>query len=218
MTPNVGGIDFGFHNPFCALWGTLDHDDILWIYGCRYKSGVTLPVHAEALPKDVEWHADPAGAESIASLRQAGHDVRPCVHRPTTGASGEKKSPKLSGIDQVYRRMQTGRLKIIRNEQTMPLIRELGNYHYDEEKKVEEPVDEDNHAVDALRYAVVGIDRGRHVADLVETDEEKTVREEIERQKAAKELADKKADLLKRKAEDESRERSIFQDERWGNT
>ena len=31
----VGGIDFGFRNPFAALWGRV-MDDVLWITGERY--------------------------------------------------------------------------------------------------------------------------------------------------------------------------------------
>ena len=148
-SPTCGGIDFGFHNAFAAPWGHLTHDDELIITGLRYKSGCTLPVHSEALPKGVDWWADPSGAESIAALRQAGHSVRPCSHMPRRGAGGEKQSPKLAGIDQVNERIRTGRLWIIRTPDTMPLIRELGMYHYDETKQVEEPVDEDNHACDA---------------------------------------------------------------------
>ena len=26
-----GGIDFGWRNPFAAVWGTLDRDDVLWL-------------------------------------------------------------------------------------------------------------------------------------------------------------------------------------------
>jgi Helicase len=32
----VGGIDWGFRNPFAAEWGVLDRDDILWIENERY--------------------------------------------------------------------------------------------------------------------------------------------------------------------------------------
>jgi hypothetical protein len=32
----VGGIDWGFHNPFAALWGVHDKDDVLWIAGEIY--------------------------------------------------------------------------------------------------------------------------------------------------------------------------------------
>ena len=72
----------------------------------------------------------------------------------------------------------------------MPLIRELGIYCYDPTKLSEEPLDVDNHACDAARYAVVGHDRGRGLARAypIETDEEveaKLQAEEAERRRVS---------------------------------
>ncbi len=58
----VGGIDFGFRNPFAAIWGTLDRDGVLWLTGEHYERQRPLSYHAQRLPKDVMWCADPAGA------------------------------------------------------------------------------------------------------------------------------------------------------------
>lgn len=150
-----GGMDFGYNNPFAAPAGTLDHDDVLWIDFLRYRSHCTLPIHSEALPRGgTEWFADPARPDEIAELRIAGHDVKPCLHM---GAR-----PLLSGIDRVSERIRTGRLKI-RRSTCGDLIRESGLYCYDPMKHREEPVDADNHSLDALRYLVVGLDRGRAV-------------------------------------------------------
>jgi len=104
---------------------------------------------------------------------------------PSKGAGGEKRNPKLAGIDLVSERMRLGKLKIVR-EACLPLIRELSMYCYDPDKKLEEPIDEDNHAVDALRYLVVGKDRGRVVplATPLETDEEQQAREQAIRDQA----------------------------------
>src|SRR5436190_1271643 len=59
----VGGIDFGWRNPFAALWGVLDSNDVLWIDGERYGSQVPLHQHAAALreQRHVTWYADPSG-------------------------------------------------------------------------------------------------------------------------------------------------------------
>lgn len=158
--PEIGGIDFGYANPFCAVWGHLDHDGVLWVTGCRYVRQCTLPVHAEAIPRGVRYWCDPAQPESRVELRNAGHDAVPCVHLSARGAGGEKRTPILHGIDLVTERIRTGRLKVVRSA-CMPLIREAGLYHYPEDKSSDNPVDEDNHAMDALRYMVVGLDRGR---------------------------------------------------------
>src|SRR5262245_11207355 len=45
----VGGIDFGWRNPFAAVWGVLDADDVLWITGERYATQTLLQEHAAAL-------------------------------------------------------------------------------------------------------------------------------------------------------------------------
>ncbi len=158
--PTVGAIDFGFHNAFAALWGHVDHDDVLWITGMRYVRQTTIPIHAEAIPRGVRYSCDPAQPESIAQLRSHGHDCLPCVHRPVRGASGEMKKPVLAGIDMVSERIRTGRLRIVRSA-CLPLVRELGMYHYDPAKHVEEPVKEDDHACDSLRYLCVMLDRHR---------------------------------------------------------
>ena len=44
-----GGMDFGWRNPFAALWGVLDADDVLWLVGERYGSQTPLHQHALAL-------------------------------------------------------------------------------------------------------------------------------------------------------------------------
>ena len=160
--PEVGGIDFGFHNPFAAVWGHVDGDDVLWITGLHYKSGWTTPQHGQSLPMGARWWCDPAQPGIIHELVLSNHECLPCVHLSARGNAGSPRSPVLAGIDQVTERIRTGRLKIVR-ERCRDLIRELSNYHYDELKLEETPVKEADHACDALRYLVVGLDRGRAV-------------------------------------------------------
>jgi Terminase large subunit, T4likevirus-type, N-terminal len=193
VPPTAGGLDYGWRNPFAAVWGHYDHDGCFWITGCRYRSGVEMAIHSEALPKGVEWWADPASPGLTRELCSAGHNVRSCVHIPVRGASGETKSPKMAGIAAVSARMRAGLLKIVRCPETLPLIRELGLYRYDPSKLSEEPLDIDNHACDATRYAVVGHDRWRGLpaAYPLETVEERGIREKAERE--AQEVRDRQA-------------------------
>jgi hypothetical protein len=145
----VGGIDFGFRNPFAAVWGLLDREDVLWIEAERYLRATPLHEHATALPRGVLWFADPAGASDIAGLRAAGHVVRPGVNdiRP--------------GIQAVTARLQTGRLKV-RREGCPNLLAEARLYRYPAEgegaREAENPLDAHNHALGALRYLVTQID------------------------------------------------------------
>ena len=72
----VGGIDFGFRNPFAAVWGTADRDGVLWLTGEHYARNKPLSHHAQFLPRDVTWYADPSGATERCELRCAGLTVR----------------------------------------------------------------------------------------------------------------------------------------------
>lgn len=147
----VGGIDFGWRNPFAAVWGTLDHDDVLWLTGERYLTRTPLHDHAAALRRlgGITWFADPSGATEIAGLRAAGLTVR----------SGD--NDLRAGIAAVSARLQTGRLRVLRRG-CPQLMHEAGLYRYptsaERLRGQENPVDEFNHALAALRYLVAGLD------------------------------------------------------------
>ena len=145
----VGGIDFGWRNPFAALWGVLDHDDVLWILHERYLQETPLSDHASALPREVIWHADPAGRTEIEELRRAGLIVR----------RGDNNI--RMGIAQVTARIRTGRLKV--SPRCVNLIAEARLYRYptplERAALGENPIDAHNHALAALRYLVSRISR-----------------------------------------------------------
>ncbi len=146
-----GGIDFGWRNPFAAVWGRLDRDDILWLRGERYLSATPLHEHAAALKKlgSVTWYADPAGRTEIEEFRSAGLAVR----------AGENSLGP--GIAAVTARLRTGRLKVSRSA-CPNLLREAALYRYPSEAERgalgEAPVDKDNHALAALRYLISRLD------------------------------------------------------------
>jgi hypothetical protein len=154
----VGGIDFGWRNPFAAVWGVYDRDDVLWLHGERYLCQTPLHEHAAALKQQTGtmWYADPSGATEIAELRAAGlklmrgdNDIR-------------------LGIAAVTARIKTGRL-IVSRSGCPNLIAEARLYRYpsSSERAVtgEQPIDEHNHALGALRYLVSRLD-ARFIARL----------------------------------------------------
>jgi Terminase large subunit, T4likevirus-type, N-terminal len=155
---HVGGIDFGWRNPFAAVWGVLDADDVLWIEGERYLCETPLHEHAAALRqrKHVAWYADPAGRTEIEELRLAGLTVRASVN------------PIRPGIAAVTARIRTGRLKVL-GRHCPNLVDEAHRYRYPTPSERlllgENPVDEYNHALGALRYLIVKLDArnlGKH--------------------------------------------------------
>lgn len=206
--PNVGGMDYGVRNAFAAPWGYVDHEDVLWIVECYYRRGMTIPQHSPNLPLGVRWWVDPAGAEERMQLKQAGHDVVACGHMPARRATGETQNPKSAGISVVRERMRTKRLKIVRPK-CRELIRELGLYVYDATKpEQEEPVKKDDHSPDALRYLVVGHDRGREVSSIW--------RKESDLDRQAREKAEVKARFESAREADLAAQANLM-DDRWWN-
>jgi len=158
----VGGMDWGWNNPFAALWGVLSRDDVLHLCFERYGRHVTLTEHVRHLKtprkefdprrREVLWYADPAGATEIHACRQAGLKVQ----RGTNDLR--------LGIMAVSARIRTGRLKVCRLA-CPALANEAQLYRYPNAQEkaaglaAETPIDQDNHALAALRYLVAGIDR-----------------------------------------------------------
>jgi hypothetical protein len=143
---NVGGIDFGFRNPFAALWGFVDRDRVLWLTGEHYERQRPLSHHAERLPRDVLWYADPSGATEISELQCAGFKVRPGNNtiRP--------------GIAAVTARLQAGTLRVVKGA-CPNLLHEAQLYKYGTKEGAEVPMDDHNHALAALRYLISSMDQ-----------------------------------------------------------
>src|SRR5262245_9317170 len=145
----IGGIDFGFRNPFAALWGFVDRDDVLWLVGEQYQRQKPLSHHAQFLPRNVLWYADPSGATEISELRYAGFVVRPGDNalRP--------------GIAAVTARLASGKLRVLEGA-CANLLAEAGLYRWagrgEATASAETPVVDHNHALAALRYLVSRLD------------------------------------------------------------
>jgi hypothetical protein len=144
----LGGIDFGFRNPFAALWGAVK-DGVLILTDEHYCRSKPLSHHAAHLPRDVMWYADPAGANERAELNCAGFKVR------------EGNNSLRPGIAAVSARLDNGTLRVPAGR-CPNLLAEAGLYRYSDEAHehlAEVPVDEHNHALAALRYLISGLDR-----------------------------------------------------------
>jgi hypothetical protein len=149
----VGGIDFGFRNPFAAVWGALDRDNVLYLTGEHYSRQKPLGYHAGKLPHDVLWYSDPSGATERAELLSAGFKV----------LKGD--NALRPGIAAVSARLANGTLRVL--EGRCPnLLAEAALYRYGEApdgRRGEAPVDEHNHALAALRYLVSRLDARKQV-------------------------------------------------------
>jgi phage terminase large subunit len=152
----VRGIDFGYTNPFCCLWGALDGDGRLYIYNERYVSGQTVQVHAEAIkaiPGNYQWTVADHDAEDRATLHAAGISTQPAIKDVERGIKSVKERLKVQ---------KDGRSRLFILKSCREIIGEFYDYAWaqpkDGKNSKEEPVKDHDHAMDTVRYMVAQLD------------------------------------------------------------
>ena len=146
------GIDFGFTNPSAVLVIQKDNDSNYFITDCLYEKQLTntqlIEKTKQLSPQPRQIYADPAEPDRIKEFKDAGYYMREVK---------KGKGSIINGIQRLEELFRTNRIKI--NATTcMSLINELEMYSYpphkDGRNDSENPVDENNHLIDALSYAL----------------------------------------------------------------
>lgn len=146
VTDTILGIDFGYTNPATIVPIQIDADNHYWIQSEYYKTGQTTEQIAEyaKLYKPTKVYPDPAEPDRVEILRKAGLNCR------------EVSKDIVAGIDAVRELFKQNRIHI--HPDCKNLIHELETYRYPEKKpdknEEEKPIKENDHALDALRYAL----------------------------------------------------------------
>lgn len=155
---HYGAIDWGFAgDPFVAICAVNYIDDkgndIIYVYGERYKRDVLIQDHITFLPKDnIMYFYDPSNAEGAGQFRKAGFDIR------------KGKNDIIPGIDAVTRRINTrtllisDRCKAMIAESKQYFHKKKDNYSGDTNKPQFKGLD---HAMDTLKYLIFTLDRRR---------------------------------------------------------
>lgn len=150
------GVDFGFTNPSAIIQIKEDTDRNYWITNEWYKTQQTTEqiIQTTQLFKPNEVYPDPAEPDRIEQMANAGLNIR------------EVSKDIPAGINRVRELFKQGRIKV--HADCKNLIHELETYRYPErgvdysskidlnEKEV--PVKENDHAMDALRYALYTVE------------------------------------------------------------
>lgn len=142
----IVGIDFGYTNPSSIIPIKVDSDNHYWILEEFYKTGQTTEQIAEQakLYKPTKVYADPAEPDRTEILRKNGLNIR------------DVSKDIVAGVDRVRELFKQSRIHI--HPDCKNLIHELETYRYPEKKpdqnEQEKPVKENDHALDALRYAL----------------------------------------------------------------
>lgn len=168
-------IDFGYTNPFVCLWGAVDGDGRLYIYKQLYMTQRTVKQHAQQILQNstegfIEATVADHDAEDRATLRENG--IQTLAANKAISVGIQKVSERLlvagDGKPRIY--VMRGSL-IERDEnladasQPVDLASEMPGYVWakaaDGKPNKEQPVDLNNHALDALRYGVMYLDGER---------------------------------------------------------
>ena len=142
----IVGLDFGYKNPAAILKIGIDSDNTYWITEEWYKTGQTNEQLGEIVLKmhPVSCYPDCAEPDRIEALRKMGVNCR------------EVSKDVEAGIDKLTELFKQRRIKI--HQSCSNLIWELETYSYPDRKPMqnekETPIKENDHAVDALRYAI----------------------------------------------------------------
>jgi phage terminase large subunit len=150
------GLDFGYTNDPSALWcGMIDlQGKTIYVFDEMYKTGMSN----EAIEKEItrmgyrkeRIRADSAEPKSIDRLRELG------ISNITAARKG--KDSVNNGIDFIQD------FKIIIHPRCVNFLTEISNYTWDVDKfgkKLNIPIDDFNHLMDAMRYALEDFVKGR---------------------------------------------------------
>lgn len=145
---SLSGVDFGYTNPTAVL-DVKAKDRTYYVSSELYQTGMTDDETADyvAARRFTKVYPDPAQPQSIEVMRRKGVNTREVV---------KGKDSIQAGIDKIRELFKQNRLFI--HTSCVNLITELETYAYADKSPyhnaAENPIDEYNHAIDALRYVV----------------------------------------------------------------
>jgi phage terminase large subunit len=134
------GLDFGYTNDPTAIIEIYAYNGQRIVNEIVYQNGLVNSEIAKRLPKNVIVYADSSEPKSIEEIRRLGITIK--------GVTKGKDSINY-GIDVMQRQ------DYLVTNQSVDLIKELRSYIWDTDKtgrRLNKPIDFNNHAIDALRY------------------------------------------------------------------
>ena len=134
------GLDFGYTNDPTSCIEIYKHNEKRILNEIVYQTGMLNSDIAHKLPKDVPVYADSAEPKSIADIQRYGITIK--------GVTKGRDSINY-GIDVMQRE------NYLVTSNSTNLIKELRSYCWDTDKtgkRLNKPVDNYNHAIDAVRY------------------------------------------------------------------
>jgi len=134
------GIDFGYTNDPTTIIEVYKHNETRILNEVTYQTGLLNSDIAKILPSNIPCYADSAEPKSIADIQRYGITIK--------GVTKGRDSINY-GIDVMQRE------NYLVTSNSTNLIKELRSYCWDTDKtgkRLNKPIDNFNHAIDAVRY------------------------------------------------------------------
>ena len=150
--------DYGFRNPAAMLYAAVDYDGIIHIYDEYYESEKLIKEQCDSYKTNRYWQratklADP----SINKAERDGGSVFDSWNDLGVWWQNANNDVR-QGIDRVNQLLKEGRIVI--SKRCVNLLDEIGNYRWkqlklgEEKNEYEEPIKQNDHEMDCMRYLV----------------------------------------------------------------
>ena len=149
--PVAYGMDVGWKRS-AAIWGALDREsDILYLWSEHYRGEAEPSTHAHAIRSRADWIPGVIDTSARGRSQVDGRDLMDMYRNLGLIINPANKSIE-TGLQEVWMRMATGRLKIFKNLQNT--LAEYRIYRRDEKGRI---VKDNDHLMDSLRYLVMSM-------------------------------------------------------------
>ena len=162
----IAGVDWGYTNPAVVLVIGVDGDDRAYVVDEFYQRRMRLDEHKDAASRLQErwgievFECDPSEPEHIDEFRYAGLNARGANNAVVPGIQVVKARLWVQG---------DGRPRLYFTPQAANTMAEMESYAWKERRQTglqDQPEKVNDHAMDALRYALVGIDSAVSAKDM----------------------------------------------------
>lgn len=176
----IASVDWGFTNPGTIQVWAVDKDGRMYLVYEVYKTGMLIEWWV-AKAKELKDHfrirrfyCDPSEPAFIAAFKKAGLPVSPADNQVRIGIQTVQGRIQVVGDKKPRLFLLQGSLEeqdpvLSDNKKPTSLQDEIPGYVWANKTKKEEPVKLDDHACDAMRYAVMAIEK-RHDQDWFEPE------------------------------------------------
>jgi len=169
----IRAVDFGYSNPFVCQWWAIDYDGRMYLYRELYQTKRTVKVHGreiglKSVGEKVLYTVADHDAEDRATLREARIGTIPAKKAIKLGIQAVEERLKIAGDGKP--RLYVFRDALVERDEALAEAKrptctaeEFDSYTWpkgqDGKALKEEPIDDNNHGMDAMRYAVMAVDK-----------------------------------------------------------